>query len=194
MIIPEISNSPITLIFLLLSLVISALLTLQILKTEQLYFDNNHIFKDKEFWRFFTSIFCYGKLEIQVIVNIFICFLSMSRIESMFFSQKPVDFLCFLLFGWLSLWVYSSFKPQLFLGKFFSCYVDYYYGKIHNQKMLFILVLLIITVSKNLEGNIISLVTSHLYFFFKDVLRVRYNFCLFEMPECLNRALSSLLK
>ena len=100
----------------------------------------------------------------------------MSRIESMFFSQKPVDFLCFLLFGWLSLWV------------------DYYYGKIHNQKMLFILVLLIITVSKNLEGNIISLVTSHLYFFFKDVLRVRYNFCLFEMPECLNRALSSLLK
>lgn len=194
MIIPEISNSPITLIFMCFSLIISALLSLQILKTEQLHFDNNHIFKDKEFWRLFTSIFCYGKLDIHVIINIFVCFMSLSRIESMFYSEKPVDFMFFLLFGWISLWTYSFYRPQLFLGKLFSCYVDYYYGKVHNQKMLLVLVVITISFANNLNGILTSLFSSHLYFFLNDVLRVKYNKNILKMPDRLNRFISSLLK
>ena len=202
----RLKNSPITLCIAVLSIGVSVLLSLRIIDPEQLYFNKNYIFDDKEYWRFFTSIFCFGALNLKTCFNLHLLISDSLAIENSFFNGKPVDFLLFALMGWTFMWIYASRSSVLFLGKSFSAYVFYYWIK-HNpdiRLMLFpipigipatwYLLLMILINSRGFTANLVGFAAAHIYFFIKDVIGLRYNINIFSFPSYVNNAIASLFK
>jgi Derlin-2/3 len=203
------ASAPVSRIFAFISVIVSVLLYLQILDTFQLYFNKTLIVEKYEFWRPFTSIYCYGSFGFSALLHIYNFLPYSVSAESRFFNDRPGDFLVFSLFGWIIMWAYASVFPVLFLGQAFSSYVMYYWAKRSPDNQLLLMglpipllapwvpiIFILFDLNSGLRGMLADLVgygAAHAYFFIKDVLGLKFNKRILVAPDWMNEGLLKLL-
>ncbi|OHT14729.1 hypothetical protein TRFO_02986 [Tritrichomonas foetus] len=201
------SDSPFSFICGITSLALMVLSYIGTLQHYDIYFNKDRIIENHEFWRLFTSVFFFGSMGIYPVVSL-TCFLqSIVTIESNFFIYRPADFLIFLLVGMISLWAFSCFQPVFFLGSGLSAYMTYYSGKkapdmvgiafiipipmpFAYLNLLFLIMDFITKNTQSLFTHLVGYAAAHMYFYFHDVLSVRYNTNFLNAPRFLNTALN----
>ena len=208
MFLDNLPDSPISLVFSIISIILSLLINLQLIDNFQLYFDKKLIFENHEYWRAFTSIFCFGSLSTGTVINLVFFVRSLTYAESSFFSGQPADFILFSLFGWIVIWAYACFHPTLFLGQFFNSYVTYYFYKrspdVHivvvgivalapYVPIIMLAINLLFNGARSLLMDIIGFSAAHMFFFIKDELGLRYNIRVLCAPQWANEGLKKLL-
>lgn len=208
MIFEDLSSAPISLIFSIISIILSLLMNFQLIDSFQIFFDKKFIFENHEYWRAFTSMFCFGSLSAGTVFNLIFFIKSLTFVESSFFNSKPADFLLFSLFGWIFIWIYAYFNPTLFLSEIFDSYVTYYFYKRSPDIHVFVIgilalapyvpiILLAINYMffgiKSVILDIIGYSIAHIYFFIKDVIGLRYNLRILCAPQWANDGIKKLL-
>lgn len=198
----EIPSAPVSHLLVFLSLFISLLLYFRIIDTFQVYFNIDQIIYNFEIWRPITSIFCFGPFGFESGFHLFKFIYYSIEIENTLYKDKPVDYIVFLLFGSIIMWIYASYMPVVYLGEPFTFYFFYYWGKRIASNMdwrsflispLWIsLALLIIGFIKGglyfIFPQLISYSAAHLYFFIHDVINLKYD----KHFLCLSSELNSL--
>ena len=205
----QLSNAPWSRLFAASSLIISLLFYREIIDKFQLYFNLKLIIENKEFWRPFTSLFCFGSFSLNAVlaINNFIQYCT--QVECSFFPNRPAEFLLFCLFGWSIMWIIASYYPIPFLGISNSYYFMYYLCKRNPDQQLRLMVLpiplsssivpYVILALSSSEGmsSIIPLLlgygAAHLYFFIVDCLGLKYNINILKLPSAVNQFLFRLL-
>lgn len=185
----EITSAPISRYLAFLSLFISLLLYFRIITTFQIYFNIDQILYNHEFWRPITSIFCFGPFGFESAFSLFKFIYYSAEIENILYKEKPADFIIFLIFGSVSIWICAAFIPAVYLGESFSFYFFYFWGKRiasnMNWRMTLIspiwlsLALLFISFIKGgfnfVFPELIGYSSAHLYFFIHDVINLKYD-------------------
>lgn len=202
-------ETPFTTLFGIIALGISMLIYLGVLEVYDVYFNRELIFQKHEFWRLITSLFYYGPMSLEVVISV-CCFLQYCHTtEASYFANRPCDFLFFCLFGMISMWIFSSFYPLIFLGQGVSSYFTYYSAKRAPDALviafifpvpmpapflnLFFLGLHLVT--KQYQAFVVSIVgylSAHAYFYLQDILSLKYGFNLLTAPQSFNQALNNL--
>ena len=90
---------PVTRAIFLFSFGLSLAVTLEVTTPLKLYFNWKLIYKNREYWRLFTSLFYTGSLSPHTIFNFYLCFRYSYGLESTAFRNKPADFLIFITVG-----------------------------------------------------------------------------------------------
>lgn len=208
MILEDLSSAPISLIFSIISIILSLLINFQLIDNFQIYYDKKLIYENHEYWRAFSSMFCFGSLNAGTVFNLIFFIKSLTFVESSFFNGKPADFLLFSLFGWVFIWIYANFYPTLFLSEIFDSYVTYYFYKrspdIHIVVIgilalapyVPIIILVINYLFFGIRSVILDLVgysIAHIFFFIKDVIGLRYNLRILCAPQWANEGIKKLL-
>jgi hypothetical protein len=202
-------SAPLSRVFAIASIGTSVLLQFRVLDTFQLYFNKRLILDKYEFWRPFTSIFCFGPLDITACLHIFMLINFSVRVEGKFFGERPADFLLFSFFGWMLMWFFAAFHPLLFLGGAFSSYVLYYWAKRSPDDRMGLLGMqlalpapwfpIVLVLSdfgpgwKGLLADLIGFALAHVYFVLRDVFAIKYNFRLLFLPDWINERLNRIL-
>lgn len=196
-------DAPLSLLFVIISLAISALLYIQIIEPSQIYFDKKLIFEEHEYWRLFTSILSFGPFSSSMMIHFLLFADYLFTIEHSYFVNRPFDFLIFNLFGWTCLLIYAYFVPTLFLSNSYDVYITYYYSKRANDFHVGLFglaafvpyipyLLLIFYWFQDMKTlfftALIGYGSSHLYYFIKDVISLRYDITTLAVPDALNNA------
>lgn len=204
-------ETPFTAFFAVFSFSMSVLIYFGVIDVYQVYYNRELVFKNHEYWRLFTSLFFFGPISFDVIIAV-ICFLQYcSTTESAYFSGRPLDFLLFCLWGFTWLWVYSYFRPLIFIGQGVSSFFTYYSAKRAPEAIviafifpvpmpapyinLFFLVLHIVTKQyAMLMMNIIGYLSAHAYYYLQDILSLKYGINMLTAPRPWNDALNKMFR
>ena len=193
----------------LLAASISLLIYTKAVDPYQLYFNKDLILHQHEYWRLFTSLFYFGPLGFESLIQIYFFIRYVSEVEGKEFSGRPADFLFFIFIAFLWAWVTASFTGYAFLGDFISEYVFYYNCKKNPQAnvMLFILpipfrmgyypyVMLILRCffHASIKNILIPYAASHLFFFLHDVVSLKYDLSLLRLSDKMNSIVRSLFE
>ena len=92
------SVPPITRTCLLISLGLSALVSLELCTPYKLYFNWQLILNKGQYWRAISCLFFYGDLSAHTIFDIMLFYWYASKLEQGDFWRKPADFVMFLVF------------------------------------------------------------------------------------------------
>lgn len=199
----EITSAPISRFLTAISFFISLLLYFRIINTFQVYFNIDQIIYNNELWRPFTAIFCFGPFEFETVFNLIKFIYYSAEIEASVYKEKPADFIVFLVFGSIFIWIYAAFMPVVYLGEPFSFYFFYYWGKRiasnmnwHFRLISPIWVSMILLIAGIVKGGLsfvlselVGYCAAHLYFFIHDVLNLKYE----KHFLCLSPAANSFL-
>lgn len=199
----------------LAAFVISLLMYLEIVESYNLNFNYDLIIKDKEYWRLFTSLLHFGPLKISKMYSMYNFYTESSEIENHCFMGRPLDFILFILFGCVTLWIYAAKTGILFLGDAFSFYFTYYWSKMFPSNRFLILVFhipiayypifyfcfLVLPEIGNPEfvttqaiPILLMTIVAQTYFFLHDVIYVKYDVPIFKFPMWANRFANSLIE
>lgn len=205
----DITRTPVSTLFICFAFALSLLMYLQILEPFQLYFNKKLIVEEREWWRLFTSIFCFGSLSIQAVFSIITFVQFANQTEGSYFSRRPLDFLVLAGCGCIAAWCYALCTPTLFLGSFLSSYFFYYWTKKtpDGHVVLFFVQLranwgpfAILAINATLGGfnsaeiraTLLAYLAAHVFFFLRDVVSVKWPVSLLVLPDSANHFVSNL--
>ena len=119
------SVPPITRSILLISVLLSALVSLDLCTPYKLYF-NYHLIKNKgQVWRIFTCLFYYGELSAHTIFDFMVFYWYASKLEMNEYRNKPADFLMFFIFSCSLFLIIASYQGRQFLSPCLSATMLY---------------------------------------------------------------------
>lgn len=212
----EINFTNISSIFAIISLVMSILLYLEVVDDYQLYFNFDLIIHNKEYWRLFTSLFHFGRLGLGSIFNVYLFLTYLTQLESLNYQGLPLDFICFIIFGSVFIWIFAIKFSLTFLGSILVDYVLYYWSKIFPDNRVLALFfvpipagyipiyhIVVVSIFNSSSPNffktqllpcIYCILISHIYFFLHDVINTKYDVPIFRFPIKLNRIINSLFQ
>lgn len=172
-----------------------------------LYFHLEKIIKDHEYWRLFTSLFDFGDISFDTLISIYMLVRDSGVTEAQHFNRRPVDFLGFVFFGIISLWIRAIFSSDMHMGHGMSCYFMYYTCKIDPDRGMILPFLPVVVhrgylpfliLLRNLHTNDMGMMmtgffSAQVYFFLRDVMNIRFDKRLMYAPDWLNEKVHNLI-
>ena len=196
-------NAPITRALLFSSLILMALTEFQAVDEIDLFYEFGLILENKEFYRFFTGIFFFGRFNLQTLLSLYAFTNFSSLIESAIFSGKSGNFICFMTFAAVANFIIASITKEIFLGPTISSVCFYYWAKHFSEQsvqligipiaikasfvpFLYVLLSFVRGGIRGMIPDLLGVIVGHLYFFFHDVMAIRFGTNLLEAPAFLD--------
>lgn len=198
-------NTPISFIIVSLEIGLGVALYMEKLDFYDIYFNKYLILEKHQFWRLFTSCAVYSPTKyndwIQLLFNVRYLF----EVESKYFTTRPLDFILFILYTLVGLWILGFFFPISSFTRLFPEALFYYALKRDPFNLLVMFVipmnafswigLLLILENDFYQriGILLIFIISHIYFFLHDVINLKFETRFFVLPDSLNLGLYKLL-
>lgn len=195
---------PITRTYLLTTLSITLLCTLNIIDYSYLYLDWSLIRYKFHIWRLITNFLFFGKFSMPFVFTLILLVRYFNQTESTYYNtnQTRPDFIYALMLCIIGIYSISLyFNGFYFNGSILIFYVLYIwsrkqpytpidiYGFIFSAWQLpFILVFIGMLMGNNPMQDIVGIVLGHIYIFINDIYPSVYNRTLLYTPQWLTRA------
>jgi Derlin-2/3 len=196
-------QAPITRSITIVAFVMMVLTYFNVVDQIDLFFDKDVIFRNNEWYRFFTSLFYFGGMKLSTLSNIFGFVNFASKVESSIFSNRPAEYLMFIAFAAVMNWISSiMFTGEMFFGAALASVCFYYWSKHYADQSMqvmgipffiksgyvpFIYVALAYTRGgfQAMIPDLMGIIIGHIYYYCHDVMAIRFNTKLLKAPECL---------
>ena len=193
-------NAPVTRALLVVSLALMTLAQLNVIDQIDLFYDFKLILENREFYRFITGVLYFGSFSVSTLISLYAFVNFASLIESSIFSGKPGDFVFFMAFASVVNFVIASFTKEIFLGPTVASVCFYYWSKHFSEQsvqlvgvpiavkaslvpFIYVVLSLVRGGIRGMIPDLLGVVVGHLYFFFHDVMAVRFGTSLLESPK-----------
>jgi len=90
---------PLTRTLLLISVLLSLLVTLELVSPLKLYLNWTLVWEKNQYWRLVTCLFYKGELSPHTVFDFYLFFRYSSMLEQGAFRNRPADYMVFFLFG-----------------------------------------------------------------------------------------------
>jgi Derlin-2/3 len=194
-------KAPVTAVYIFFCFLVMFLVHIQKIDQYSVYFDHDKIL-DGEWWRLFGSLVYFGEFSAGTLVSVIYSSLHLRECEVSSFSGRTADFLIFLCCGMLACWGYGLLTPATFLGQGLKYYCVYYYGKKMPDEMTYVFAVPLPVRTAYVAFIFLGLTAlfssyifwlkvwgccvAQLFFFFKDVISLRYDLSLFTASQSVN--------
>jgi len=178
------SSPKITKSITLISGTISILCWLNIISPLYLYLNHELIFKRCQIWRIFTNFFFFGSLSANCVFHLILFFRNSKLLEKNVFKGNAADYLFFLLFFTINIFIISPLFNIVFLSHSLSFAMTYYWGRKSKNGIVLIMGILTlraqylpifylifsIILNSDFREDLIGFLIGHLFYFIKDIL------------------------
>lgn len=192
---------PVTRGFILSSVALASLCSLEIISPYSLYLNWQLIFGG-EIWRLLTSFLFFGSFSIPFFWNMYVLVFYCSSLEEMAFRGRTADFLYMLIVGAAMLLSLSyCFGNSFFMSNAAIDMMTYVWGRRNCNTMMHFVFFAVRAVylpwalacvswlmNGNLQDHLMGIAVGHTYFFFEDVyplMPTSKGFRLFRTPRIL---------
>eukprot|EP01066_Platyproteum_vivax_P007120 Platyproteum_vivax@DN2712_c0_g1_i1.p1 len=199
---------PVTKFYVTATVILTLLVSFDVLSPFSLYLNWNLIMKQFQVWRVITCFLYIGQLNLSLLWHIYILVLHCSNLEEASFGNDSASFLWMLIVSITMLLGLSVFTGNntAFFGECLFAVISYLWGRrnprtevwvfmfrLRAPYIVWILLLLRIAEGGSFYDYLMGLLVGHVYYFFTDIypyMPTSKGFKLFQTPSVLTQICS----